>query len=114
MLTPQGMSEKAQLAASYLDWSMKLYRITRADARNLLQNVRDSGCKQVLIEGEGDIADICRLTCLELGLTENTNFEEPLPKLKVNGRSLTLLWPERSDGSVVENDAKPPLQHDEF
>ena len=94
LLTPKGMSEKAHLAASYLEWSMKLYRLTRDDAKQLLREVKDRDFHQVVIIGEGDIADICRLTCLELALKVSTNTTEPLPILTVDGRKLEITWPE--------------------
>ena len=73
---------------------MTLYRLTRDDAKQLLHQVKDRGFHQVAIIGEGDIADICRLTCLELGLRVSTNTSESLPNLVVDGRNLEIVWPE--------------------
>ena len=93
LLTPQGMSEKAHLAASYVEWSMTLYRMTRSQAQQLLGEVKEAGFDSVRIEGQGDIVDICRLTCLEFGLSEAACSENEVPVISVNGRKMTISWP---------------------
>ena len=67
-ITPEGLALRARLTVRYVEDSMKLYRESRATARVLLDQVTDAGYGSVKIVGEGDIADICRLTCLELGI----------------------------------------------
>jgi hypothetical protein len=47
---------------------MALYRRTRLKVREQLVQVKQAGFDSVRVEGEGDIADICRLTCLEQGI----------------------------------------------
>jgi DNA-binding MarR family transcriptional regulator len=94
LLTPQGITEKAHLAASYVEWSMTLYRMTRSQAQQILSEVREVGYDSVRIDGQGDIADICRLTCLEFGLREDTDPDDKVPVLSVNGRKMTISWPE--------------------
>ena len=44
---------------------MRLYRKTRQRIQELLIELRQAGYDQVRIHGDGDIADICRLSCLE-------------------------------------------------
>ena len=65
IITPEGIAFRARLTVNYIDTSMRLYRKTRQRVRELLSEVKASGFSQVYIDGEGDIADICRLTCLE-------------------------------------------------
>src|SRR5512147_2413287 len=67
IITPEGIAFRARLAVDYIEQSLILYRNTRQRVRDLLQEVKRLGFDRVVIEGEGDIADICRLTCLELG-----------------------------------------------
>lgn len=114
LLTTQGVAEKARLAASYLEVSMALYRQTRQEARRLLLEVKSAGFGRVALDGDGEMADICRLTCLELGLTvvvtggnggagDTISVESAghavlpelsdLPLLRVDGTALTLHWP---------------------
>ena len=68
IITPEGLAFRAHLTMNYIDNSMRLYRRTRLRVNDLLSEVRKSGYNQVLLRGEGDIADICRLTCLEQGI----------------------------------------------
>jgi len=97
LLTPQGITEKAHLAASYVEWSMTLYRLSRSQAQEILGEVRNAGFESVRVEGQGDIADICRLTSLEIGLKVTTESKESIPVILVNGRNMELAWPEQID-----------------
>lgn len=91
LLTPQGMARKATLASEYVDASMRLYRRTRAEAKRLLGEAQRAGHSAVHIDGSGEIADICRLTCLELGLSA---VESPaVPRLHLDGATLSLHLP---------------------
>lgn len=67
IITPEGISLRARLTVAYIEQSMKLYRDTRRRALALLENAEEQGFKAIVIDGEGDIADVCRLTCLEQG-----------------------------------------------
>src|SRR3989304_1365746 len=72
IITPQGISLRARLTVEYVERSMRLYRQTRQQVSDLLDQVVAAGHEAVRIEvqqqGPDDIADICRLTCLEKGL----------------------------------------------
>jgi len=96
LLTPKGIREKARLAQQYVRVSMNLYRSTRENARGLLTEVKRSGATAVRIEGppENDLVDVCRLTCLEEGITAVGDDVKELPVLRIVDRSVTLEWPE--------------------
>ncbi len=94
LLTPQGMAEKGRLASQYVEVSMRIYRNTRTQAKDLLGRVSAAGYEQVIIVGEGDIADICHLTCLEYGLKQAASTADDLPVIKVKEYDLELIWPE--------------------
>jgi DNA-binding MarR family transcriptional regulator len=68
IITPEGLALRAHLTIHYIETSLSLYRRTRQHVRDLLNQVIQRGHKQIYIDGEGDIADICRLTCLEQGV----------------------------------------------
>lgn len=103
LLTPIGMKEKARLMGEYVEASMTLYRRTRNEAKRLLGQVKEAGYQQVRLNGEGDIAEIAALTCLELSLRALRNSRDTsLPELQVNGTNLELIW--NSDPS---EDGKP-------
>ena len=83
IITPEGIAFRAKLTVNYIENSMKLYRKTRQRVIDLLAYVRDGGFDSVQIKGDGDIAEICRLTCLEQGIkVEN---QDGLPVLFVEG-----------------------------
>ncbi len=68
IITPEGLAFRASLAMHYIETSLHLYRKTRLRVRDLLSQAHQAGYNQVFIIGDGDIADICRLTCLEQGM----------------------------------------------
>ena len=47
-------------------------------------------------EGEGDVADICRLTCMERGVAISADSHGPL--LRVNGLKIFVEWGPRPHG----------------
>ncbi len=93
LITPQGVALRAKLAIDYVDRSMRLYRKTRHHVQELLEEVRDAGYEGVRIETEtesaDDITDICKLTCLEQGLSI-LNGDEGVPVLRVRGPKVHL------------------------
>jgi hypothetical protein len=62
--------------------------------RELLNEAKQAGYESIRIEGEGDIADICRLTCLEQGMTLVDT--ECAPVLEVHGMKVHLRLEERA------------------
>jgi DNA-binding MarR family transcriptional regulator len=68
IITPEGLALRAKLTVAYIENSLALYRKTRTQARRALSEAQKQGYSAVRIEGRGDIADICRLTCLEMGI----------------------------------------------
>jgi DNA-binding MarR family transcriptional regulator len=94
IITPEGLAFRATLAIHYIESSLHLYRKTRLQVRDLLGQVHQAGYNQVFIVGDGDIADICRLTCLEQGvrvLEANPAVANGrTPALKVQGTKVLL------------------------
>jgi DNA-binding MarR family transcriptional regulator len=68
IITPEGIALRARLTVDYIEQQFILYRRTRQRVKEYVQQVRDAGHAALRIEGEGDVADICRLTCLEQGV----------------------------------------------
>jgi DNA-binding MarR family transcriptional regulator len=83
IITPEGIALRARLTANYIENSMTLYRRTRQRVLELLAEARAQGCESVRILGDGDIAEICRLTCLEQGI--KVGDDPALPALEVRG-----------------------------
>lgn len=95
------MAAKARLAREYVRSSMRLYRETRSHARRLLEAVRAQGYRAVRLEGEpgNDLVDVCRLTCLEMGVRVASREEaKEVPTLRVEGTDVRLEWPEKEAG----------------
>jgi DNA-binding MarR family transcriptional regulator len=68
IITPEGLALRARLTLDFIKSSFRLYRLVRERSVNALLQVEEAGYTDIFIEGEGDVADICRLTCLEKGL----------------------------------------------
>lgn len=94
IITPEGLAFRAYLAINYVESSMRLYRKTRQRVRDLLSQVHSAGFNQVIVQGNGDIYDICRLTCLEQGVRisdgNSSEANKSLPILKVEGTRVLL------------------------
>ena len=104
IITPEGIAFRARLTIDYIEQSMLLYRNTRQRVRELVSEVRRSETG-VRIDGEGDIADICRLTCMEQGVPVVT--DETAPLLAVRGMKVSLLPPTPGIEKAAEAPALP-------
>jgi len=94
IITPEGIALRARLTLAYIENSMMLYRETRDQARDLLKVAKEKGYKLVKIDGDGDIADVCRLTSIEQGMA--IVMDEKLlnvPVIEIQGRELVLREP---------------------
>jgi len=88
IITPQGIALRARLAVDYVEKSFSLYRKTRQRVREYISEVQGAGYERLRIIGKGDVADICRLTCLEHGISVVT--DEDVPVLRVEATKVTL------------------------
>jgi DNA-binding MarR family transcriptional regulator len=82
IITPEGIALRARLTVSYIEQSMYLYRLIRERSQEALAEVKRAGYNQVRILGDGDLADICRLTCFEQGITIVDTGQVPLLELR--------------------------------
>jgi len=83
IITPEGIAMRARLTVDYIEQQFLLYRNTRRRVIEQLDKVRQAGFHRVRLIGEGDVADICRLTCLEQGIEVVQDGHSPL--LEVQG-----------------------------
>ncbi len=88
IITPEGIALRARLAVDYLENSFSLYRKTRQRVKGHITQLRRAGHARVRILGEGDVADIARLTCLEQGI--ETVKDGGAPTLEIKGWKVTL------------------------
>lgn len=91
IITPKGRALQKTLADDYTWQSFQLFRQVRQQVQNVLTALESSGVRAVRLLGEGDIADVCRLTCLENGfaLTEDVKA----PALVVDGLEIRIERP---------------------
>jgi DNA-binding MarR family transcriptional regulator len=84
IITPEGIALRARLTLDYIQSSFRLYRLVRERSINALIQVEAAGYTKIYIHGEGDVADICRLTCLEKGI-EVTEVRDHTPVMQIQG-----------------------------
>ena len=67
IITPEGLALRASLTLDYIQTSFRVYRLVRERSIQAIEQVEQAGFAHIYLEGDGDVADICRLTCLEKG-----------------------------------------------
>jgi len=89
IITPDGITLRAKLTVDYIQQSFHLFRRVRQRVTTLLEQLQEEGLNVVRLEGDGDIADVCRLTCMEqhFTLTEHPDA----PALVVEGLKVRLV-----------------------
>lgn len=96
IITPEGLALRARLMVDYVEQQFNMYRRIRQKVKDVAVQLRSEGFEQVGLLGEGDVADICRLTCLEQGL--EIVSDPSLPIFEVRGLSVALARPgEKND-----------------
>jgi DNA-binding MarR family transcriptional regulator len=88
IITPEGITLRARLTVDYIEQQFLLYRNTRQHIKRHIERIRAAGFDRVGVKGEGDIADICRLTCIEQGVVIVS--DEGVPVLVVSGLKVRL------------------------
>jgi DNA-binding MarR family transcriptional regulator len=77
IITPEGISLRARLTMDYIQTSFQLYRLVRERSLLAWEKVRAQGYSKVRIQGDGDVAEICRLTCLEQSFEVSDGCDSP-------------------------------------
>jgi DNA-binding MarR family transcriptional regulator len=88
IITPEGLALRARLAVDYVERSFTLYRRTRQRVKEHIAEIRRVGYDRVRIVGKGDVADICKLTCLEQGIA--IVKDKDVPALVLDGLKVRL------------------------
>ncbi len=95
IITPEGIALRARLTVAYIENSMHLYRESRKQAFDALGDARARGYRSIRIEGDGDIADVVRLTCIEQGFeVVMDGTTQGVGVLVIDGGSIRLEDPE--------------------
>ena len=88
IITPEGLAHRTRLTIDYIENSMRLYRRTRQRVITALDEISREGFDSVQIVGDGDIAEVIRLTCIEQGI--KIDNDPSLPKLEIEGWKIRL------------------------
>jgi len=88
IITSEGLALRARLTVNYIENQMRLYSQTRQLVKNLLGEIKKLGFDEVRVEGDSEISDVCRLTCLEQGI--EIVDEGSIPILEVQGYTVIL------------------------
>ncbi|QRN82442.1 winged helix-turn-helix transcriptional regulator [Chloroflexota bacterium] len=88
IITPEGIALRARLTVDYIQQSFKLFRHVRERVTTLLQKLEAMDIHSVRLDATGDVAEVCRLTCMEQHFTLTDNPEAPA--LVVDGLKVRL------------------------
>ena len=88
IITPEGITMRALLTVDFVEQQFNLYRRTRQHVKEHLEKVKLAGFHSVRLVGEGDVADVCRLTCLEQKIELSSDGHAPA--LEVIGLKVVL------------------------
>jgi DNA-binding MarR family transcriptional regulator len=88
IITPEGIALRTRLTMDYIEQQFLLYRNTRKRVIEHLNAIQQAGYSYVRLIGEGEVAEICKLSCLEHGIT--LVAVDSAPVLEVTGLNVTL------------------------
>jgi DNA-binding MarR family transcriptional regulator len=88
IITPEGIALRTRLTMDYIEQQFRLYRNTRKRVTEHLNTIQQAGYNQVRLVGEGEIAEICKLSCLERGIS--LVAIDSAPVLEVTGLNVAL------------------------
>lgn len=97
IITPEGLALRARLTLDYVQNQFRLYRFMRTRTTQAIQEIKEAGFHAIDLEAEGDAADVCRLTCMELGI-EIVDHNQPglapanIPVLRIDGLKILIDW----------------------
>jgi DNA-binding MarR family transcriptional regulator len=95
IITPEGLALRAHLTLDYIQTSFHLFRLIRKRMHDAIVQVRQAGFDRVRLEGDGDIADVCRLTCLENGIV--IVQEDEAPRVIIRAMKLFVIFEKDSE-----------------
>jgi DNA-binding MarR family transcriptional regulator len=101
IVTPAGLALRARLTVDYIENSMRVYRQLREAAKREVGHARQKGYEGLQVEGDGDAADVCRLTCLEMGMKVlDGPGTEPQAVLQIEGSGVRFVERRGNEGHL--------------
>ncbi len=83
-LTPEGMRVFTQRASQYAKDSLSVYKSFRQKAKEIVKELQARGISEVYLEGDDEVMDILRLTCIEAEIMISSTLGDV--ELMSNGR----------------------------
>ena len=68
IITPEGIALRTRLLVDYIQSSMELYRLVRDRSLKAIKSIKKKGIDSIRVEGDGEVAEILKLTCHEQGI----------------------------------------------
>ena len=93
LLTPAGLEAKNRLMREYLHRSLKWYRRAREESKQRLAEIKAAGYDAVYVEGDGDLAEIVYLSCLEAGVQVKKKPNGACPIFRIKAWKPVVEWP---------------------
>jgi DNA-binding MarR family transcriptional regulator len=101
LVTPSGLALRARLTVDYIETSMRVYRQLRHAARQEIARARKQGYDALRVQGDGDVADVCRLTCLEMGVrVVERGSDSEHAVLQIDGHRVRFVEPASPEGGT--------------
>jgi DNA-binding MarR family transcriptional regulator len=97
IITPEGLALRANLTLDYIQSSFELYRLVRSRVQVAIDRVKEQEYSSVQISGNGDVAEICRLTCIEHNV--KVVHDSSVPTLVIVDLKIFIDW---GDGNLVD------------
>lgn len=94
IITPEGITHRAKLTLDYIHSSFELYRLIRSRMNEVIDICYQHSEKSIYIDGDGDMKDICRLTCMERGIEVLEEPKNNCPSVSIVGLKLFYSEPE--------------------
>ncbi len=95
IITPEGIALRAKLTVDYIHNSFELYRLIRGRMNDVLDQCTEDAFKSVYLDGEGDVHEICRLTCMERNIGVLDAPAPEYPVVRIVGLKMFYEDPER-------------------
>ena len=83
IITPEGIALRAKLTFDYIHSSFELYRLVRQRMNAVLDTCREGSYDSLYLEGAGDVYEICRLSCMERGVSVLEEPDSRFPMVKI-------------------------------
>lgn len=98
IITPQGIAHRANLLVDYINSSFDLYRLVRQRSLDAIHKMKELNISTIYLDGSGDVADICKLTCIEQGL--QISEKKCYPIFRVEGLKIFIIFEESEHDNV--------------